>query len=171
MTERAFKVGYRKCTAPDCDHPVHYKVNECPSCGAVQVRAPATGKAAAADSPSVGKSQGTTAPQVLTAPAPAVGSDVSASTASGIASPVGAGVGQVDGPYVVMADCRPQLGNVMAVLKKGAVVTDYMTIGALLAAGAPIVPQNQAHGLACCPRCQMIFTATPLAPTRQRQAG
>jgi uncharacterized C2H2 Zn-finger protein len=144
MTARQFKIGYRKCTASDCDHPVHYMVKQCPSCGAVQVRAPKT----AADSPSVGKSSEKAVPQVHTTPPAAA-----------------------DGPYVVMADCRPQLGNVMAVLKKGAVVTDYQTILALLAAGAPIVPQNEGHGLVCCPRCQNIFAPTALAPTKQRQAG
>ncbi len=151
MTERAFKVGYRKCTAADCDHPVHYKVKECPSCGAVQVRADK-----APDSPSVGKA---------TEPVPQVLSVVAGVPTSAPATVVSGG------PYVVMADCRPQLGNVMAVLRKGAVVTDYQTILALLVAGAPIVPQNDAHSLACCPRCQMIFEAKPVVPTKQRQAG
>jgi hypothetical protein len=150
MSERAYKIGYRPCTAADCDHPVHYKVKQCPSCGAVQVRPqPAPGSAGEPDSPSVGKTAESTAPQVLSAAPPVA----------------------VEGPYVAAADCHPQLGNVMAVLKRGDVVTDYQTILALLAAGAPIVPQNQAHGLACCPRCQMIFAPTPMVPNKQRRAG
>jgi hypothetical protein len=147
MSERAFKIGFRKCTAVDCDHAVHYRVKECPSCGAVQVRPPLSPEAQP-DSPSVGKTAESAAPQVHLA-----------------------ALSQVDGPYVVAADCRPQLDNVMAVLKRGTVITDFDTVRKLLAAGAPIVPQNEAHGLACCPRCQMIFAPVPLVPTKLRQAG
>jgi hypothetical protein len=149
---RAFKVGYRKCTAPDCDHPVHYKVKECPSCGAVQMRVDNPSKGDA-PSPSVGKATEQTAPRVLTAPPPEP-------------PPV-----RGDGPYVVMADCRPQIDNVMAVLKRGAVLTDYRMIGQLLEAGAPIAPQNAAHGLTCCPHCQHVFAPQPLPQSTGRKAG
>jgi|ERR1700680_1793670 len=148
MSQPRIKLGYRECTAADCTHPVHYRSKECPSCGAVQIRVVLGNSGNVADPSSVGTTEA--APQVaLPEPAPV----------------------RADGPYVVAADCRPQIDNVMAVLRRGQVLTDWVTIGKLLDAGAPIVPQNQAHGLACCPRCQNIFAPTPLVPQKQRQAG
>jgi hypothetical protein len=77
-----------------------------------------------------------------------------------------------DGPFIVAADCRPQIDNVMAVLKAGVVIEDYSTAVKLLAAGAPIVPVNAAHDLTCCPRCQNIFKPSPLDTRRAlRRAG
>lgn len=159
--ERKHKIGFRKCTAADCDQPVHYRSKECPSCGAVQVRGDTGGTGDdAGESSSVGTTSA--APQVHKSSATMTGPTIGES----VTTPV-----QVDGPYVVAADCHPQIDNVMAVLKRGQVVNDWSTIKKLLAAGAPIVPQNAAHGLTCCPRCQNIFAPAALIPAKQRQAG
>lgn len=159
MSPRPGSQFFRKCTAADCDHMVHVRAKECPSCGAAQNRVAAPDTAGPA-SPSVGTTE-QAAPHVSVTAMPSLQPSASVT----VDAP------PYSGPYVVAADCRPQLDNVMAVLKHGTVISDYRMIQQLLAVGAPIVPENLAHGLACCPRCQTVFKPEPFVPANKRRAG
>lgn len=153
MSAQPFKVGFRKCTSATCDAPVHYKRTTCSTCGAIQARDVKPPTTHDIEPPLAGATE---APRVV----------------SIMTDAVAAGPRDIpDVPHVVAADCRPQLDNVMAVLKRGQVITDYDTIRRLIAVGAPLVPENAAHGLACCPRCQTVFAPAPFAPQGRRQAG
>lgn len=153
------KLGYLWCQAEPCEAMVHYKQKTCPTCGAEQVRAPVVAKvkvsAVSASSPSVAADRAKPA----SAPLP--------SAAAGPAS-------GPTGRYVVMANFRGQVAEVLVMLRKGAVLEDRNLIAALLAQDAPIAPEADADGLATCPCCRHVFNPrfeAAALPGAKRLAG
>lgn len=156
------KLGYLWCQAEACEAMVHYKQKTCPTCGAVQTRAPVPVKAKAALAPS--PSVVADAARPVSAPSPAAPGPALGPTAGYVPT----------GRYVVMANFRGQVAEVLVMLRKGAVLEDRNLIAALLAQDAPIAPEADADGLATCPCCRHVFNPrfeAAALPGAKRLAG